>query len=110
MRISRYTDGGRVAVVLAFLASGVPLFAEYNTDLTLKEMRENYAGLTKAKTAAANGDFFAAADVLMTIAKNAMLLSAMDPPKGDTSTWEATQKQLAQAAFKGIGACGSGAQ
>jgi hypothetical protein len=32
----------------------------------------------------------------------------MEPPKGDNSTWEATQKQLAQAAFKGIGACGSG--
>jgi hypothetical protein len=57
-------------LALAFLAASIPVLADYNKDVTVKAMRENYAGLTKAKTAA-NSDFFAAADGLMTIAKNA---------------------------------------
>jgi hypothetical protein len=91
-----------------FLVSSVQVFAEYNKEVTVKAMRENYAALTKAKTAAGTGDFFAAADGLMTIAKNALMLSVMDPPKGTRDEWAATQKQLAQAAFIGIGACGEG--
>jgi hypothetical protein len=104
----RMKRGLLLIVALAFLAASIPVFAEYIKDVTVKAMRENYAGLAKAKTAAANSDFFAAADGLMAIAKNALMLSTMDPPKGDQSVWEATQKQLAMAAFKAIGACGNG--
>ena len=94
-----------LVVMAAFLVSAVSVFADYNKEATVKAMRENGAGLGKAKTAAGTGDYFAAADGLMTIAKNAVMLSAMDPPKGAKAEWEADQKELAKAAFKGIGAC-----
>ncbi len=97
-----------LVIALAFLVSGIPVFAEYNKDATVKAMRENLAGLMKAKKAAAESDFLAAADGLMAIAKNALMLSTMDPPKGDKAVWSETQKQLARAAFKAIGACGTG--
>jgi hypothetical protein len=89
----------------AFLLSAVSAFAEYNKEATVKAMRENLAGLNKARTAAGTGDYYAAADGLMAIGRNAVMLSAMDPPKGDKAAWEATQKELARAVFKGIGAC-----
>ena len=96
-----------LVVVAAFLVSAVSVFAEYNKEATVKAMRENLAGLSKARAAAGTGDFYAAADGLMAIGKNAVMLSAMDPPKGDKAAWEAGQKELARAAFKGIGACAS---
>ncbi len=94
-----------LVVIAAFLVSAASVFAEYNHDATVKAMRENLAGLGKARTAAGTGDFYAAADGLMAIGRNAVMLSAMDPPKGDKAVWEADQKELARAAFKGIGAC-----
>ncbi len=94
-----------VIAAAAFLMSSASLFAEYDREATVKAMRENLAGLTKARTAAGNGDYFAAADGLMAIGRNAVMLSAMDPPKGEKAAWEAAQKELAVAAFKGIGAC-----
>ncbi len=42
-----------LVIALAFLVSGIPVFAEYNKDATVKAMRENLAGLMKAKKAAA---------------------------------------------------------
>jgi hypothetical protein len=96
-----------LAVLMAiFLVSSVQVFAEYNKDMTVKAMRENFSALTKAKTAAGTSDFYAAAEGLMVIARNAVALSAMDPPKGSKADWEAAQKLLARAAYKGIGACG----
>ncbi len=101
----------RKALVLGgaaiLLLSAVSAFADYDRDATVKAMRENLAGLSKARTAAGSGDYFAAADGLMAIGRNAVMLSAMEPPKGDKAAWQATQKELAVAAFKGIGACGA---
>ena len=93
---------------VVFFVSGIEVFADYNKEVTVKAMKENYAAFTKAKAAAGSGDYFAAADGLMTIARNALMLSVMDPPKGSKEDWESLQKQLARAAFKGIGACGEG--
>ena len=95
-------------LAVIFLVSSVQVFAEYNKEVTVKAMRENFAGFTKAKTGAGTSDFYAAAEGLMVIARNALALSVMDPPKGSKVEWEATQKQLARAAYKAIGACGAG--
>jgi hypothetical protein len=96
-----------IVLAAAFLAAGIPVFADYNRDATVKAMRDNLAGLQKAKAASASGDFYAAADGLMMIAKGALTLAPMDPPKGSKEEWAADQKLLAMAAFKGIGACGN---
>jgi len=94
-------------IAVAFVVSAASVFADYNKEATVKAMRENLAGLTKARTAAGTSDFFAAADGLMAIGRNAVMLSAMEPPKGDKAVWEATQKELATVVFKAVGACGA---
>lgn len=99
--------GLMLVIAAAFLIASIPVFADYNKDATVKAMRENYAGLTAAKTAAESADFYSAADGLIVIAKNALLLASMDPPKGSKDEWKAAQQALAKAAFKAIGACGS---
>jgi len=96
-----------LVLAVAFLAASVPVFAEYNKEATVNAMRNNLAGYKKAMGAAATGDYYAAADGLMEIAKDAIMLADMDPPKGSKDEWKATQLALARAAFKAIGACGS---
>lgn len=95
-----------VLTAIFFLASA-GAFAKYNRGFTVKAMSENQAAFNKLKKAEDAGDFFAVADGLMTIAKNAAALSTMDPPKGSKADWEKLQKQLAKSAYKGIGACGN---
>jgi hypothetical protein len=93
-----------LAVVVMLVASAAA-FADYNHDTTVKAMRENAANLGKLNAAAGTSDFTAAKDALLGIGRNAVMLAAMEPPKGDKGVWAATQTELAAAVLKGVIAC-----
>ncbi len=99
----RYVIALGVVVLILFATQ---VFAEYDKDMVVKAMRANGAAMGELKKAAEAGDFFAAAENLMGIAKNVKSLDAVTPPKGSKEEWDKIHGDLIKSAFKGIGACG----
>ncbi len=97
-----------VLCVMALTGLMTEVFAEYNKEEVVKIMRSNGASMGKLKkiTGAEEKDFFAAAEILMDIAKSMKSLEKMTPKKGSKEEWDKIHSTLIKAAFKGIGACG----
>ncbi|UCB47366.1 MAG: hypothetical protein JSV25_08150 [Spirochaetota bacterium] len=93
-------------ISVIFMLISVNVFADYNKEAVVKVMRENGALMGELKQAAQNGDYFAAAEALMGIAKGMKSLDAIAPLKGSKAEWDRIHGELINAAFKGIGACG----
>ena len=91
-------------VVVILLATQV--FAEYDKEFVVEKMRANGAAMGALNKAAGEGEFFAAAEQLMEIAKNEKALQAVEPPKGSEEEWNRIHGDIVKAAFMGIGACG----
>ena len=97
--------------VLAFvmvLFSGV-VFAQsaYDKDTVVAVMRANGGLIGQIGSAAGKNDFQGAAEKLMLMAQGMNKLLPMTPPKGDKAEWDKTVRQFVDAAYKGIGACGT---
>ncbi len=88
-------------LVLGFLASSAA-FADYNRDVAVRAMRDNFAAFGKLRAAAGSGDFSVAADSFMTIANGSLKLLAMDPPKGQKAVWEEINRDMVKAALRGV--------
>jgi hypothetical protein len=95
-----------VSIMVVIMLFATQVFAEYDKELVVKLMRANGAAMGALKKAAGAGDFFAAAEQLMEIAKNEKALQEVEPPKGSEDEWDRIHGDIVTAAFKGIGACG----
>lgn len=97
-----------VLCVVALTVFAAQTFAEYDKEKVVAAMKENGANMGKLKKImeAEERDFFAAAEALMTIAKNMKSLDEMTPEEGSKEEWDKNHSTLIKAAFKGIGACG----
>ncbi len=93
-----------LVVVMMFAASQV--FAEYDSAKVKEVMKSSAVAMGELGKAAESKDFFAAAEGLMTLAKNFKSLETMTPAKGSKEEWDKNHQTLIKAAFKGIGACG----
>jgi hypothetical protein len=92
-------------VVLCLLISA-SVFADYDKEAVVKVMRANGAFMGEIKQAAANADYFAAAEALMGIARGMKSLDAITPGMGSKAEWDRIHGAIIVAAFRGIGACG----
>jgi hypothetical protein len=95
-----------IGFVVVFMMISAHVFADYNKEAVVKVMRANGAFLGALKQAAQSGDYFAAAEALMGIAKGIKSLDAITPGMGSKAEWDRIHGDLINAAFKGIGACG----
>jgi len=93
------------AGVFFLIILAAPLFAEYNSNLVVKVMRNNLSQLGQLKKNAGQGDFFKAAENLMELAKGSKSIEDFTPRKGSQAKWKAIHENLIKAAFQGIGAC-----
>jgi len=94
------------AALALFLVAGLG-FAQYDRDMVVGVMRSSGALLGELNKALGEGDFFAAAEAFMSIAQNFKSLETITPKKGRKADWDAVHGDLINAAFRGIGACGS---
>ena len=95
-----------IGLVAVLMLVSVQLFADYDRESVVKVMKANGALMGKLKQAAKSGDYFAAAEALMGIAKGMKSLETVTPKRGSKAEWDRNHKALIDAAFKGIGACG----
>ena len=97
-----------LAVSLVLLVGLTPaLFAQYDKDTVVKTMRGNLAAMQALTPAVNSKDYYTAALKLMDLAQGAKAMQAVNPPKGDKAEWDRIWSDMIQAAFRGIGACGT---
>ncbi len=100
----------KIATTLALLlVFGGLAFAQtaYDRDVSVKVMRDNASLLGQLRTAASRNEFQTAAEKLMLMAQGMAKLLPMAPPKGDKGEWESSIRKFLEAAYRGIGACGT---
>jgi hypothetical protein len=83
-------------------------FAQYDKNLTVTVMRDDYKLMGEVSAAAKAQDFYGAAVKLMAIADGHKRLLAISPPKGSKAEWDRLHNEVIKAAFRGVGACGTG--
>lgn len=97
-------------IIIASMVFGGSVFAQssaYDKATSVQVMRDNASLLGQINAAASRSDFYVAAEKLMLMAQGMSKLLSMVPPKGDKAQWENTIKAFLDAAYKGIGACGT---
>ena len=94
-----------ILLALVLLCGGAAFAAPYDHNATVAVMRANVARMQAIKTAAAAGDFNAAAQAFFDYAKAAQSEMLMDPPKGSKDDWMATWQSFVDQAYRGVGAC-----
>jgi hypothetical protein len=91
--------------VLVFVLCAVQAFAAYDQAAVKAAMQKNASLYGEASKAAAEKDYFTAADKLMEIAKVFKSLDVINPDKAPKADWDRIHKEMIKAAFRGIGAC-----
>ena len=95
-----------IIAVLVLVLITPHLFAQYNRDAVVTQMRDNVRLLGKINAALEAGDFFTAGLGLMEMAEGSNAMAQMTPPKGSKMEWARIHNESTAAAFRAIGACG----
>ena len=90
------------AALIVFAASS---YAEYDRETVVEAMRAAGPAIGAAKEAVSRGDFYAAAEKLMNVAKAFKSIDAVVPRKKNKAGWNGNHGRIIKAAFRGIGAC-----
>ena len=107
--IRRTKKIARMAIIMTVLLVGVSslIYAEYNRDRVVEVMRNNVALLGATGKAAQSEEWELAAQKLFELAQGMIDIRRFDPPRGSKEDWEGTMTEVINAAFIGIGACGT---
>jgi hypothetical protein len=95
-------------VIVASLSLFIPpAFPAYNSAAVKATMEKMPQHMTDIQTKTAARDYYGAAEGFMEIARIIKKLDVIAPAKGEKAIWDRIHQNLINAAFKGIGACGS---
>ena len=93
--------------ILILVLVSLPAFAEYDGAHVRRVMQENVQLMGKIGRAVEAQDFMAAAESLMKLATGMNSLKKYEPYRGSKADWDKTYDDFANAAYRGIGACGN---
>ena len=84
-----------------------PAFSAYDSAAVKAAMEKMPQHMTDIQTKLAARDYYGAAEGFMEIARLFKKLDVIAPVKGEKAIWDQVHRNLINAAFKGIGACGA---
>jgi hypothetical protein len=94
-------------VIVASLSLFIPqAFSAYDSAAVKAVMEKMPQHMTDIQTKSAARDYFGAAEGFMEIAQLIKKLDVIVPVKSEKAIWDRDHRNLINAAFKGIGACG----
>jgi threonine synthase len=84
-----------------------PAFSAYNSSAVKMTMEKMPQHINDIQTKSAARDYYGAAEGFMETARLIKKLDVIVPAKGEKAIWDQIHRNLINAAFKGIGACGA---
>jgi threonine synthase len=84
-----------------------PAFSAYDSATVKAAMEKMPQHMTDIQTKLAARDYYGTAEGFMEIARLIKKLDVIVPVKGEKAIWDQDHRNLINAAFKGIGACGA---
>lgn len=95
-------------VIVASLSLFIPsAFPAYDSAAVKAAMEKLPQHMTDIQTKSAARDYYGAAEGFMEVARLIKKLDVIVPVKGEKAIWDQNHRNLINAAFKGIGACGA---
>ncbi len=93
-----------VASLSLFIPQAFPAYNGAAVKATMEKMPQH---VTDIQTKSAAHDYYGAAEGFMEIARLFKKLDVIVPAKGEKAIWDQIHRNLINASFKGIGACGA---
>ena len=84
-----------------------PAFSAYDSAAVKAVMEKMPQHMADIQAKSAGRDYYGAAEGFMEIARLFKKLDVIAPAKGEKAIWDQVHRNLINAAFKGIGACGA---